>query len=194
MRTLIWEDALPILTSIQFMENSVLKPNDKEEVGEFIIPKCTSLKLIQWKGEPIKGPLNKKTIVEYQGEPFYAELVVLRMYRSNGWDGRWIQSFGKPQYLMDMFPHGQNVPLPDAKEGIIKKISAGIGKDWSGCWDLFLWNDINETRFIELKRRKVDALKPNQIKWLRSALENGISLSDFLIVEWDFLIENYNKP
>ena len=168
------------------MENSVLKPDDKEEVDEFIIPKCTSLKLLQWKGEPIKGPLNNKTLVEYHGKPFYAELVVLQMYRSKGWDGRWIQSFGKRQYLMDMAPNSQNVPLPEAKEAIIKKISAGIGKDWCGCWDLFLWNDKNETRFIELKKRKDDALKPNQIKWFRSALESGISLSDFLIVEWDF--------
>ena len=121
MRTLILEDVSPILRSIQFMENFVLKPNDKEEVGEFIIPKCTSLRLLPWKGDPIKGPLNNKTLVEYHGEPFYAELVVLRMYRSNGWDGRWIQSFGKRQYLTEMAPNSQNVPLPEAQEAILKK-------------------------------------------------------------------------
>lgn len=62
------------------------------------------------------------------------------------------------------------------------------GNSYKGCWDVLVWNG-ERTVFYELKRSKKDRIKATQLRWLRAALEVGLALEDFVIVEWDYELE-----
>lgn len=167
-----------------FPQFAKLTPTTIENVdGELDVPKCV-LQFSEWRGEPIKNDYNGKPVVEFNGEPLFAELAILRLYESNGWAGRWVDAWGG-RYLTGLPESSKNLPLPKAQEAILRKISAPLG-GWKGRWDVFVWNDKNEMLFIELKRRSKDRMRSDQIQWLRSALYTDIPLTNFLIVEWDF--------
>jgi hypothetical protein len=41
------------------------------------------------------------------------------------------------------------------------------------------------TLFVELKRKGKDRIRQSQIDWLDHSLQNGLSVDEFLIVEWN---------
>jgi hypothetical protein len=49
---------------------------------------------------------------------------------------------------------------------------------------VFAWRD-KEILFVEAKKQGRDSLQESQHGWLEAALEEGVPLSSFLIVEWD---------
>jgi hypothetical protein len=51
---------------------------------------------------------------------------------------------------------------------------------------VIVWKD-RQTRFLELKRHKRDKIRDTQAAWLEAALAESLSVSDFAIVQWDFL-------
>jgi hypothetical protein len=40
--------------------------------------------------------------------------------------------------------------------------------------------------FVELKRTKHDRVRATQRRWLRSGMEAGLALDNFLIAQWDY--------
>jgi hypothetical protein len=52
-----------------------------------------------------------------------------------------------------------------------------------GCWDIFAWRD-SDNLFVESKQRSNDSIRSAQAVWLEQTLENGVSLSCFLIAEY----------
>jgi len=78
---------------------SLLKPQSIEEVllpsgGTVKVPKALPT-FEEWTGERIGDTYGGKTILNFDGEPVFAELAILRAFQSSGWDGVWVDTFGK---------------------------------------------------------------------------------------------------
>jgi hypothetical protein len=136
----------------------------------------------QWNGAPIPNTYGNKLIIDSNGEPLFAELAVLRLFQSQGWDGVWVDSYGR-KFRVGLPDVAEHVEIPEKQKELIDTIKAKTGKS-GGCWDVFLWKD-NKILFIELKRLKKDKVQDTQKIWLEHSLSNGLSHEDFAFVEWD---------
>ena len=139
-----------------------------------------------WQGKPISNTYNNKAVINFHGEPVFAELAVLRLFRSNGWNGVWVD---KSKYRIGLLD-APDVNLPPRQEKIIETIRRKTASP-GGCWDVFAWKN-NKIVFMELKRSKKDLLRDSQKKWLAAALDLGFRPDDFALVEWN-LEENSRK-
>jgi len=52
-----------------------------------VVKRHLSLKL--WNGAPVPDTYGGKAVLDYNGQPLFAELVVLRMLEGDGWEGVW---------------------------------------------------------------------------------------------------------
>ncbi len=138
--------------------------------------------------QPIERTANcwapNKPSVLIDGRATWAEFAIVRQLERAGWDGRWMKNWtGGREFCRD---HDQPVALPDAPA----KVFAGIHDRatvlrGAGSWDVFAWRG-DEYLFIESKQyRRGDRLNANQLAWLGAALDVGISIACFAIVEYD---------
>jgi len=140
------------------------------------------LQFKKWSGSPIKDDYNGKTVIDFDGEPLFAELAVLRMYQKDDWAGVWVDCYRK-KYRVELPEKSKlGVTLPKRQENLINRIKE-LNGGLSGCWDLFLWKG-NKVKFIELKRSKKDQIRPSQKKWFKASIKAGVPNSIFLLVEW----------
>jgi hypothetical protein len=132
-----------------------------------------------------------KALVEVDGKPQFAELAILRAFERDGWQGRWVETYG----------HMHNAALwrewsaggPGAQEHVsiaepwvnerLQAIVAANGGSYSGCWDVVAWKE-DRLVFAEAKLSKKDRIRGTQLRWLEAALKCGCSVEDFLVVEW----------
>jgi hypothetical protein len=126
-----------------------------------------------------------KTILRYEEESCYAELVILRCFLKSGWDGVWVETFGGQNYLRTM-PSGwalkpNHVPIPAEKEELLRRIWA-TAKSYA-CFDVFTWKG-DWIVFCEAKRAHKDRLTKPQFKFIEAAIACGIPASALVIVEW----------
>lgn len=135
-----------------------------------------------WKGAPIPNTYNGKAVIDWNGEPLFAELAVLRLFQSHEWDGVWVDSYRR-KYRTGLPDVGDPVELPVAQKELIESIRARTGK-FGGCWDVIVWKD-GVTLFLELKRSKRDRIQSSQSEWLSAAIDMGFTASNFGLVEWD---------
>lgn len=157
------------------------------------IPKCILI-LDKWSGEPVKETFGGKPIVSFGNKPMFAELAIMNHFVNDGWEARWIETYGKgknePIYLRewkdDKYINQQHSRIENKE---VKLILAGIAKNnydsYSGCWDILGWKE-GKVLFAESKRNKKDKVRESQNKWLGAALKYGLTADDFLIVQWDF--------
>ena len=132
-----------------------------------------------WRGTPIRDTYGGKAVLDYNGEPLFAELAILRLIQDNGWQGAWIDTYRK-RFRQSLPPHFCDLP-PHAQDFLDK---ANQGRKWrSGCSDVLAWSD-GRYLFVEAKRRGQDAIRDTQREWLESALNSGLPLESFLIFEW----------
>lgn len=134
-------------------------------------------------GSRIKNDYNGKEVIDFKGKPLFAELAVLRLYQKKGWEGVWVDNYGKKFRINLPERRGSSVSLPPEVSKALDNIIEENG-GLAGCWDLFLWRG-KDIRFIELKRYKKDKLRLSQMNWLKSAVKIGIPINKFLIVEWN---------
>jgi hypothetical protein len=118
--------------------------------------------------------------------------VILNLFRSAGWSGRWISTYGSPlthpRFLSswrwnDL--HAQvHEPVTDVHVlELLESVARQNGGTYSGCWDVLVWRG-EGLIFAESKRAGHDRLRLNQRTWFCSAIAAGLGLSDFLVVEW----------
>ena len=150
--------------------------------GERILIQKYFLTFHQWTGAPPPYTYGNKAVLDWNGEPVFAELAVLRLFQSHGWDGVWIDSYGG-KFRTGLPQVVDPVPLPEPQTVLLKLIEARTGRS-GGCWDVFLWK-ANSVVFVEVKRRQKDKIQINQIRWLEKARMCGIEASQFAILEWD---------
>lgn len=160
--------------------------------GEKISIQKYSLIFSEWKGETVPNTYGNKAILDYEGEPLFAELAVLKLFHKNGWQGVWVDSYRR-KFRVGLPDVVDPVDLPEDKKNIIEKLRASTGKI-GGCWDLFLWKN-DQILFVELKRLKKDAIQDSQILWLEKSLEFGLTPNNFALIEWDISTDlNFEYP
>ena len=134
-----------------------------------------------WKGAPIPNTYNNKPVIDWNGEPVFAELAVLRLFQSHGWDGVWVDSYRR-KYRVGLPDVVDPIELPQKHEELIDSIRAKTNRS-GGCWDVFVYKG-EKVFFIELKRQKKDRIQDSQRVWLDNSLGTCLSSDNFLFLEW----------
>ncbi len=147
---------------------------------EILIPKTTPV-LNSWDGKELSDTYGGKAVLEYEGGPLFAELVILKTLFHDGWSGVWVDNYRR-KFWTGMPGTEAPVMLPTDKLAVLDSIR-GKNRSMSGCWDVFAWKE-GKVLFAESKRDGKDHIRTSQIKWLESALAIGLSSANFLLVEW----------
>lgn len=136
----------------------------------------------KWSGSPIANTYGGKAVLDYQGRPLFAELLALNLYKELGFDGVWVDTYSK-KFRTGLPENATPVEL-SAEINVKLQEIVTINKSSKGVWDLLLWKN-GELKFVELKRKKKDAIRQSQVEFLNSALKCGYTLHQFEIIEWD---------
>ncbi len=145
-----------------------------------VVPVATCFRHFKlWRGSPILDTYGGKAVLDYNGEPLFAELAILRLIQEGGWQGVWIDTF-RQKFRQSLPPHSCDLP-PRAQSFLDQ---ANQGRKWrSGCSDVLAWDD-GRYLFVEAKHKGKDRIRKTQREWLESALNSGVPLESFLIFEW----------
>ena len=149
--------------------------------GEQISMQKYFLTLTPWKGASIPNTYNNKPVVDWNGEPVFAELAVLRLLQSHGCNGVWVDSYRR-NYRVGLPDVVDPIEIPQKQKELIDSIRAKTGRS-GGCWDVFVWKG-DMMLFIELKRQKKDNIRETQIQWLEKSLDYGLTTENFAFIEW----------
>ncbi|MBP6731536.1 MAG: hypothetical protein KA149_05725 [Chitinophagales bacterium] len=160
---------------------------------EVEVPKCV-LRFQYWEGKRFKDTFGGRIMIAVDGEPVFPEVNLLNQFMADGWQSRWLVTYGRakstPLYLSgwqdDTLANQQPEPI---EEENIAKLMAAIAKanggSYMGCWDTLHWKD-DEVIFAQSKRNNKDKITPANVNWLKAALSVGLTPDNFLIVQWDF--------
>lgn len=140
-----------------------------------------------WEGALVPNDYNGKAIIDWNGEPVFAELAVLRLFQSHGWEGVWVDSY-RNKYRVGLPDSAELVELPEKQKTLIDAVRAKMGRS-GGCWDVVVWRG-DELLFLELKRMQRDRLQESQIQWLDESLKMALKTKDFGIIEWGMAQSN----
>ncbi len=140
-----------------------------------------------WNGERIFN-YGGKPLLDYKGEVCFAELFIAKLLIDSGLNAVWVETYGGSHYLRSM-PNGWNlqsehVSIPQDKEELLKRIWKQ--SKTTACFDVLAWDDDNNIILLEAKHFKKDKLTQPQLKFIKGAIDCGISRENLLIVEWDF--------
>lgn len=163
----------------------MLKPNSIEPVvlpgGQTVhIPK-TRVGFAPARIEGIVNDYGGKPLLEWEGRPAFAELIVLWSFQSEGWKGVWVDSYRRKYRvgLLNVAP----VDLPPPQQALLDSLRQEARRG-GGAWDVYCWRD-DQVLFAEVKRIGHDRLRQNQRLFLEAALGHNLSGDNFMIVEWD---------
>ncbi|MFM8468736.1 MAG: hypothetical protein ACKODH_02005 [Limisphaerales bacterium] len=131
-----------------------------------------------WTGPPLADNYGGKAVLDYHGEPLFAELVILRHFESAGWNGVWVDTYRR-RLRRSMEKAGV---LPSGQRALLDRVAARAGSRY-GCFDVFVWSG-QRIAFAEAKRAGADRIRKNQVLWVAAALAEGVPLEALLIVEW----------
>ena len=134
----------------------------------------------KWSDPKVEGTYGGKAVLDFEGNPVFAELLILRLFQTAGWDGVWVDTFGG-KYRTEYWPKNQ-VTLPETQRELLQKIF-GLAGSKKGCWDVFCWRD-DIHLFAESKRQGRDQIRATQRQWLEAAIQSGLPLDSFLVIEW----------
>ncbi len=135
-----------------------------------------------WKGLSIPNTYNGKAVIDWNGEPVFAELAVLRLFQSHGWEGVWVDSYRR-KFRVGLPDVTDPIELPEKQRELVDSIRAKTGR-FGGCWDVLVWKG-DVALFIELKRLKKDRIQSSQNQWLEASLAQGLSITNFGLIEWE---------
>lgn len=96
--------------------DQVIRPNGREV-------ELIRLELRRWRGEFSGTTWGRKPLVDVGGEPVFAEIAVLQLMRSQGWDGCWCSS----KYLGAM-PPSTSIALPAEQDRLLARIRSVAGR------------------------------------------------------------------
>ena len=137
----------------------------------------------QWTGVPMENTYGGKAVIDYDGEPLFAELAILRSLQKLGFDGVWVDNYRKC-FRNRM---SEKCMLPPHAQELFNAIVLKNGGKRHGCWDVFAWKD-GHYLFVESKQRSgkyKDRMQKTQSAWLEAALKAGVDASCFRICNWD---------
>jgi hypothetical protein len=120
----------------------------------------------------------------FEGTTTWPEFVLVRLLEHAGWDARWIRNWtGGRQFCVDVDQQRNFPPAPAAVFEALHRRAAHLRG--AGTWDVFAWSG-DDYLFLESKQhRSSDRLNANQIVFLEAALDEGFTVDQFAIVEYD---------
>lgn len=133
-----------------------------------------------WRGDPVES-YGRKTVLDIDGRPAFAELAILWSLQNAGWQGVWVDSF-RHTFRTGYWNSAPQKALPQ-KPGSLSDETWNLAKRRSGVWDVFCWRD-DRVLFCESKKAGRDRIRPSQRLFAESALKIGVPLDSFLYVEW----------
>ena len=182
---------------------SLLRPTDFElfAINNKIIKiQKTILTFKKWEGIPITNTFGGKPLIDFDGKPMFAELAILKLFIISGWQARWIETYGASDknpfhfsdwidaklagQTMDMI---QDNPIIELLNAISILNGNNSYNSYSGCWDVLGWLN-GHIIFAESKRSKKDSFRKTQSNWLLAAINHGLNPCNFLVVQWDFIV------
>jgi hypothetical protein len=134
-----------------------------------------------WQGKPICLTHGAKAVLDFGGQPVYAELAILKTLQETGWDGVWVDTYRK-KFRRELPPDSRELPSHALVR--YKRICRANRDKASGYFDVFAWKG-PDYLFVESKRRGKDSIRANQKAWVEAALRAGIPLDSLLICEWE---------
>jgi hypothetical protein len=175
---------------LQPREREIIKLNDQT----IELPKSV-ITFKRWQGHPIANTFGGKPLVDFEGQPMFAELTLMKLFRISGWEARWIETYGasaNTPYHFSSWIDGKltEQPIDSIQEQhvltMLEEVSSLNGGTYSGCWDVLGWY-AGHVVFAETKRTKKDRFRITQYNWLAAGLRAGLTPANFLVVEWDFI-------
>jgi hypothetical protein len=136
-----------------------------------------------WRGDVPEDDYGGKTILAVDGQPAFAEIAILSEFQHHGWDGVWIDTY-KNKFRRGYWGVPPVDQLPDAPRHLLEWIIEARGGLRRGTWDVMCWQETSFV-FAESKRTQRDRIRPDQTEFLAAALDLGVPLDSFLVVEWD---------
>ena len=132
-----------------------------------------------WRGEPLEKTYGGKAILDFDGQPAFAELAILGTLQNDGWQGVWVD---RSVFRTGFWNSTPQKFLPQKPSSLSEEIW-NLAKTPSGVWDVFCWRD-DRVLFCESKKASKDRIRPSQLLFAESALNAGLPLDSFLFVEW----------
>lgn len=178
------------------MDNLFFHDNCFEEISvNNVFYKVSKVNFIMkgWNGPDLRNTFGNKQLLDFEGKPMFAELAVVRMFMNGGWNARWVCTYGRGKmnpFLLtrwedDEYKKQEYVPIEDSfVVSEMKSIAGNNNNSFYGCWDVVAWKE-HRLLFVELKRKGKDRIRSTQIGWFDAALKSGLSVDNFLLIEWD---------
>jgi hypothetical protein len=152
--------------------------------GETICLEKFHFKFNEWTEHHSFDTYNGKAILNFENEPLFAEILILRLLEKNNYKGVWVDTYRNKYW--QRLPHFSFPVIIDKKiEDVLNAIYIQKGGKKAGCFDVVAYNESNFI-FIELKRKGKDSIRDTQIEWLDAARKLEIENSRYIIAEWDF--------
>jgi hypothetical protein len=129
----------------------------------------------KWPKPDPKDTYNGKCVLQFNHEMVFAELAILRIFQQTGWDGRWIDSYGRKYrigYWGEVEGATQELPLEEPSIPQWETIRTRANCK-GGCFDVFCWRD-GAVIFAEAKRKGKDRVRATQRRWLEASLDAAI--------------------
>lgn len=152
-----------------------------EYLDEIPILKLT-LEMQKWSGKPIEDTYGNKAILAYKQQPYFAELIIVKILQENDINAVWVDTFRK-KFRQELPEKSKGITLPLYIQERFDEITK-VNKTRNGCWDILAWDKNHKLAFIELKERKKDKIRSTQINWLKSCLSLKYDIDQFSIIEW----------
>jgi hypothetical protein len=164
-------------------------------LGDLKIPVLkTSPRFIKPTSHKLGDRFGGKPVVRYDGTSIFAEVAILRMLDHAGWEGRWIETYSRPSMdplVLKTWVRGSTKEQTNVEIGsphvrnMLHEIARRNLWSYAGCWDVVGWEE-DQIVFFESKHFKKDRIRKTQTKWLLAGLDAGLSLDNFVVVEWDY--------
>ena len=115
----------------------------------------------------------------------FVELAVLAMFKKDGWNGVWADSFHRKLWA-DFPGKADPVGLPDKIKVKLMNLFDHKNIFKIGAWDLILWKG-KKLLFVECKGiPSHDKIRDSQVSFMKRALDNGFTIDNFVVVEWNY--------
>jgi hypothetical protein len=115
------------------------------------------------------------------GRALFPEIALLAMFQKAGWKGVWFDAVHRRYY--DKMPNvSKGAGLDTRIASLLGRVNAAAAGRRAACWDLVLW-DRKTVLFVDVLPAPA---VPGHARaaWLDAALRTGVSLGQFLVVEW----------
>jgi hypothetical protein len=115
------------------------------------------------------------------GRALFPEIALLALFQKVGWKGVWFDAVHRRYY--DKMPNvSKGAGLDTRIASLLARVNAAASGRRTACWDLVLW-DGKDVLFVDVLPAPA-APGHARVAWLDAALRTGVSLGQFLVVEW----------